>query len=270
MNTFSLNQFMLYTEDFFFRDGSIVIFHPIDVKSDSPGFLRSRKSLKEHIEYINNNDIKKAVVIAEDIGFLKQCLGLEELEIYPAVNANKFDYSPLYELPNIKKLQCETMYGLEQEKVASIDYGRFANLNETRVINSKGHENIQKAKKITDLSCYEFPVSRTLDGVIPNSNLINLEIGLSRLQTLEGIEMASKLQKLTLSYNRCLTDISSLSSLKKSLVYLDIEKCGKIQDFSVLKCLENLEVLRMRGAKKSSTPQVQQKMTELICMIIMH
>ena len=132
MNDFSLNQIMLYTDEFFFRDGAIVIFSPIDAKGDSPGFLRSRKSLEEHIEYINNNDIRKAIVVAEDISFLKQCPGLEQLDIYPAINATNFEYSPIYELQNIKKLQCVTMYGAERNKVTFIDYSKFSNYIENR------------------------------------------------------------------------------------------------------------------------------------------
>ena len=101
MKFFSFNQLPLFTEDFFFfnldscdRD-AIVIFNPMDAMIVSPVFLRSKKSLNEHIEYICNNDIKKAIIVADNIEFIKQCPSLEYIQIFPAISANEFDYSPL-------------------------------------------------------------------------------------------------------------------------------------------------------------------------------
>ena len=72
MKFISFNQLPLYTDDFFWREEAIVMFNPSDALIVSPVFLRSRKTLEEHIEYVRNNNIKKAIVIAEDINFLKQ------------------------------------------------------------------------------------------------------------------------------------------------------------------------------------------------------
>ena len=116
MKLYSLNQIPLYTDDFSFRffddvhsRDAIVIFHPMEAMIVTPVLIRSKKSLEEHIEYIHDNNIKKAIIVADDIQFLKRCPSLEYLMIFPAIDAKDFDYSPLYELPNIKWLQCETM-----------------------------------------------------------------------------------------------------------------------------------------------------------------
>ena len=75
MDFFSFNQLPLYTDDFFFRElegnnrDAIVVFNPIDALIVSPVFLRSRKSLEEHIAFIRDNNIKKAIVVAEDRSF---------------------------------------------------------------------------------------------------------------------------------------------------------------------------------------------------------
>lgn len=255
MKFFSLNQLSLYTDDFFWSElndrnkDALVIFNPMDALIVSPVFLRSRKSLEEHIEYVRNNNVKKAIVVADDINFLKQCPDLEYLMVYPAITANNFDYSPLYELKNIKWLQCETIYGLNEDIVSCIDYSHFNTLKRLGVIGNKGHLNVDKAGEIVSMQFdFGFPPAKTLDNYIPGKSLENLRINQSPLKSLSGIEVAPKLRKLILSYNRSLTDISALRHLGQSLRYLEINTCGKIRDFSVLNELHNLEFLVLKGS----------------------
>lgn len=255
MDFFSFNQLPLYTDDFFFRElegnnrDAIVIFNPIDALIVSPVFLRSRKSLEEHIAFIRDNNIKKAIVVAEDISFLKNCPSLEYLMIFPAINSNNFDYSPIYELKNIKWLQCETTYGIKNEKVANIDYAKFNELKRLGVSGKEGNINVHQAKKVASLCFYEgFPYSKKLEGFIPRESLKNLRIVQSPIQSLKGVEEAQHICRLELSYNRRLVDISALRSFSESLIYLEINMCGKICDFSVLKELHNLEFLVLKGS----------------------
>ena len=255
MKFISLNQLPLYTDDFFFRklgagnDGAIVVFNPMDALILSPVFLRSKKTLDEHVEYICSNNIKKAIVVAEDITFLKKCCDLEYLMVFPAINANDFDYSAIYELPNLKWLQCETMYGINEEKVSNIDYSYFPNVKRLGIVGDKGHINVDKAESVISLFFdFGFPNSNTLEGHLPGNLLKNLSVRQSPIHSLSGIEVASSLCKLELEYNRRLVDISALSKLSKTLRYLKINTCGKIKDFSVLNNLENLEFLILKGS----------------------
>ena len=157
LSFFTFNQLPLYTDDFFWRElggkqrDAIVVFNPADALIVSPVFLRSRKSLKEHIEYIKSNNIKKAIVVADNIEFLKECPCLEYLRVFPAVAANDFDYSPIYELPNIKWLQCETIYGTNEEKVCNIDYSRFQKLKRIGISGESGHLNVQEAGNVISM-----------------------------------------------------------------------------------------------------------------------
>ena len=64
---------------------------------------------------------------------------------------------------------------------------------------------------------------------------------------MEGIQKSKKIQCLYLHYNRSLNDISALKNVKKTLRALRIENCPKINDFSVLEELENLELLELSG-----------------------
>ena len=255
MKFITLNQLPLYTDDFFWRAlygknrDALVVFNPQDALIISPVFLRSRKSLEEHIKCIRDNNIKKAIVIAEDIQFLTQCSSLEYLKIFPAITANDFDYSPIYELSNIKWLQCETIYGADEEKVCNIDYSHFPNLKRLGISGAKGHINVHKAEKVVSLFFdFGYPNSKTLSGFLPGKNLVNFSITQSPIRSLEGIEEASKLERLDFAYNRRLTDISALRHLRETLRYLEIKACGKIRDFSVLKELHNLEFLILEGS----------------------
>ena len=149
MEFLTLNQAMPSTDDFFFRaltepnnPDAIVICNPPDAICRAPVILHSKKPLEEHIKHIQEHNLKKAVVIAEDISFLKQCPSLEYLWVIPALTAIDFDFSPVYELPNLRWLQCETVFGPHDEKYACIDYSQVRHIERLAVSGAKGHENI--------------------------------------------------------------------------------------------------------------------------------
>lgn len=263
MKFYSLNQFSLCTDEIFFRylddihsNDAIVIFNPADAMVVAPVLLRSRKTLEEHISYVQKNKVKKAIIIAEDIGFLKQCPSLEYLWIIPALAAEDFDYSPIYELPNIKWLQCETMYGIramydveEKVKVANIDYRRLTGVKRLVISGAKGHQNVSAAENVVSLQFNSgFPASKTLSSFTPKADLSYFSVCQAPIQSLEGIEDLHSVRRLELLYNRRLSDISALRHLRDSLAYLEINTCGRICDFSVLSELTNLEFLTLKGS----------------------
>ncbi len=234
--------FGLYGED------QIVIIDPPDVIWESPVVPRSRKTLDEHIRYIRDNNIRKALVIAEDIAFLRQCPSLEEVRVIPPYSAATFDYSPLYDLPNLKVLNCQTIYGFRDKLLTQVDYSHFSRLESLYVCGKKGHLNLHTLKGLKELSFAQGqPSSKTLTD-LDVSSLVDLDLCQSPIQTLAGLENAKFLSKLVISYCRQLEDISALASIQQSLTLLDIESCGKIKDFTVLNELHNLEHLRLYGS----------------------
>lgn len=256
MSRFILNEIAPYVDDFFFtsltdamtRD-AIVIHQPSYAICEAPVFLRSKKSLEEHVQHIKEQRINKAVVVAENIEFLRQCPSIEYLWVIPAISAINFDYSPLYDMPNIKWLQCNTIYGESKSSVASVDYSKLQGLQRLAIVGKKGHYNVDAATELKILCLDQGqPASGTLQGAFSGGKLEELSICQSPIRTLAGIEDAEMLQKLDLAYNRRLEDISALVGLKKSLTWLNIEKCGRIQDFSVLSELRELEYLRLDGS----------------------
>lgn len=268
MKIISLDQLPLI-DDFFWRDLSdgsgkaIVIYSPQDALSNSIGYVRSRKSFNEHIEYIRQNNIKSAIVIADDIMFLNKCPSLEALWIMPAVNAEEFDYSPLYKMENIKWLQCETIYGEYDSKSTSIDYSHFPNLETLRVCDKRGHLNIDKAKNVSNLFLWDVPKDKNLKGVFPGNSVVHLSITHSSIHSLEGIETNNKLSKIELHYCRKLNDISILSNCAETLTDLIIDHCGNLEDLSVLNELHNLESLTLLGDNKIENISFLRQMPKL-------
>lgn len=252
MGIVSLNQFAPWTEDFFFmpygeRD-ELVICNPQDSICEAPTFLRSKKTLEEHIQLVNDRQIKKAMIVAEDISFLRRCPNLEELRVIPSFNAHDFDFSPLYDMPKLRKLICCTAYGTEENRISHVDYSRFSTLESLVISGHKGHDNVAAVNGLRRLAFENNqPASKTLVGAFQGCDMEELSITASAITTLKGLEQATKLQTLELFYNRRLEDISALATVKDTLLKLDIESCGKVKDFSVLSELHHMEDLRLVG-----------------------
>lgn len=268
MGFYSLNQFPTYIDDFDWHplsdmsEKAIVIHNPQNAIVVAPFFPLSKKTLDEHIEYIQTHNIKSAILIAEDISFIKNCPSLEKIMVFPAISAEKFDYSPLYSLPNIKWLQCGTVYGRDENKITNIDYSNFPNLEKITVENT-GHLNVETANKVTTLKFYEAPRQKTIAGEIPKSILYLSITNSSPIQSIDGIEIANQLSTVKLRYNRNLKDISALENIKDTLKHLEIYNCGRITDFSVLHTLSNLEHLVLRGNNKIENLSFLAKMPKL-------
>lgn len=245
---FSMTRFSPVTDDFYFKDDYLVILSPFDVVWESPILARSQKTLEEHIQYIQENQFEKAYVVADDIAFLRQCPTITSLKIIPAYSAAKFDYSPLYDMPNLKELNCQTVYGHKDALKADVDYSHFPSLQCVYASGAKGHRNLESVKGLRHLYLGQGqPASKALTG-FDFSELEKLDLCQSSIRSLNGIDQAACIQKLSLSYCRSLEDVAALASVGKTLTSLEIESCGKIKDFSWLYHLPNLENLVLFGS----------------------
>lgn len=245
---FSMTRFSPITDDFYFQDDYLVVLSPFDVVWESPVLARSQKTLEEHIQYIQENQFEKAYVVADDIAFLRQCPTITSLKIIPAYSAAKFDYSPIYDMPNLRELNCQTVYGAKDALKAEVDYSHFPSLQIVYASGAKCHRNLESIKGLRHLYLRQGqPASKTLTG-FDFSELTELDLCQSPIQSLRGIEQAACLQKLSLSYCRSLEDVTALVSIGETLTSLEIESCGKIKDYSWLYCLPNLENLVLFGS----------------------
>lgn len=244
---FSMTMFSPATEDFYFRDDYLVILSPFDVVWAAPVLARCTRSLEAHITFIRDHGIKRAIVVAEDISFLKDCTSLECLEILVPYSAENFDYSPLYEMPNLKELNCQTIHGPKEDRCSHVDYSRISHLERLHVSGARGHQNLSAVHGLRKLYLGQGqPVSKSLTDL----DLVSLEVldlCQSPIRSLEGLERATGLRKLNLTHCRALSGLSALAALN-SLTSLEIDACGRIKDFSVLKSLHNLEELVLFGS----------------------
>jgi len=225
---------------------AIIIKNPPHAICTSPRIEVSIRSLEEQIEFINTNGIEKALIIAESIDFITKCPSLKYLSIIPSDNCGSgFDYSPLYNMPQIKSLRCSTVYGKNEEFSTCIDYSKISGLEDIHV-NLHGYKNYNTIETLKSLALHNYMEADISEAF--NSTLLDtLSIIQSKIKSLDGIQKSQKMQCLYLYHNRLLEDISALKKVKGTLRALRIDCCPKIKDFSVLSELENLELLELSG-----------------------
>lgn len=241
---------------------AIVVKYPQDVPCCSSRINGSSHSLKEQIEFINRYRIEKAFIIAENIDFITMCPTLKHLRIIPADSSgDEFDYSPLYKMSQIKSVQCSTVYGFREEFSTCIDCAKINGLEQIHIANS-GYKNFNTVETLKGLGLSNYE-KRDLSEAFSSSILDTLSIFQSKITTLEGIQKSQKMQCLYLYFNRSLQDISALKKVKRTLRALRIENCPKINDFSVLGELENLELLELSGSNELPGLSFLKKMKNL-------
>ena len=228
---------------------AVVIRHPHNVECSFSKTNGSRRSLKEQIDFINEHKIKKALVISDNIDFITECPGLNFLRIVPADNSGDgFDYTPLYKMPQIKSLQCSTIYGDKNAFSTVIDCAKIKGLEDIHISNA-GYKNYTTLRSLKSLGLTHYE-NDDLSQAFCSSVLDTLSIFQSKIRTLNGIQKSQKMQCLYLYNNRSLQNISALKEVKNSLRALRIENCPKIDNFSVLAELESLELLELSGSNE--------------------
>ena len=241
---------------------AIVVKYPQDVPCFSSRINGSHHSLEEQVEFINKHRIEKALIITENIDFITMCPTLKHLRIVPADSSgDEFDYSPLYKMPQIKSLQCSTVYGFREEFSTCIDCAKINGLEDIH-ITKFGYKNFNTVETLKGLSLANYE-KRDMSGAFSSSILDTLSIFQSKIITLDGIQKSQRMQCLYLYYNRSLQDISALKKVKRTLRALRIENCPKINDFSVLGELENLELLELSGNNELLSLGFLKKMKKL-------
>lgn len=254
-DTYTFQQGYLHRQGYMFAPlthsniyDAIVIKNPSHCEAWCPKYGFSGYSLEEHIELINQFQLEKAIIIAEDISFITRCPSLKYLNIILADTAvDKFDYSPLYDMPCIKDLTCTTAYGGPREHLhTTIDYSKVKGLINVG-ISGKGHLNYNLVDTLEELHISGDKTHQNLTSISNSQNLKRIWFLQCGLKSLSGIERFMKIQDLSFAYMRSLYDISQLSHAADSLRALSIENCPKITDFSVLFELVNLEHLYLHG-----------------------
>ena len=179
------------------------------------------------------------------------------------------DYSPLYNLPEVRAVSCQNVaddfsgYPIDHPLV-EIDYAKIHGLLDLSVQPNKKTLNIEKIDTLQSLyiACYKSK-TKNLQTLFSSRNLQQLIMVMGNQKSLDGIEKSEKLQILYLYYARSLQDISALEKVKKTLKVLCLDHCPKIEDYSVLEKMENLQNLMIYGNHKISDIQFIRKINSL-------
>lgn len=206
--------------------------------------------LEDYKQFIIENRIEQAQIIMPNLNILDYCKNLKYLNIAPSYTAPaNFDFSPLYEIPEVLSLNCCNQYGDKNQYISEIDYSKINGIVELIVGINKGTKNYNRIETLKSLQVGAF-CSSDISDLFCSKELDSLRLIECKVSSLKGIEKATKLQCLYLHYNRTLQDITALNKVKKTLKALRIENCPKIKDFSVLEELENLELLELTGSNE--------------------
>ncbi len=226
-----------------------------------------RREIETYVDYINRHCIEQAYIVEPDLSFLRQCPTLKYLKIYAPYNVkDKFDLTPLYDMPEVKLLNCGNFYGNQYGdqymKFAEIDFSKIKGLQDLSFGMNKGTKNYNKVESLKTLSVGGYKAENLTD-LFCSTQLDTLEFRQGSFKSLDGIEKSEKMQCLYIYYNRGLNDISALRKVKKTLKALRIENCPNIKDFSVLEELENLEKLVLWGNNELPNLSFLKKMKKM-------
>ena len=214
------------------------------------GFPNSKRTLEEHIQFIKKNNLKKAVILADDLEFLTRVPMSKHLSITIGKDVSRIDYTPLYTMPEVLSLGI----GREDFEPLSmpVDYSKIKGLVDVGV-SAKEDFNYEKIETLKSLKVSDWR-KKDLKALFVSKQLDTLSMIQCGMHSLDGIEQSDCMQCVYLHYNRSLRDINALNRVKKSLKALRIENCPKIEDFSILSELENLELLELTG--KNTLPSL--------------
>ena len=232
------------------RDGFefVSMFYPF-YRKDAIKVVVDRRTTEDYQEYIREHGIEKAELIMPNLKILQHCPSLKYLKICPSYNAPaQFDFSPLYEMSEIKSLNCQNRYGNREQYFSELDYSKLHGLIDLFIGVNKDTLNYNKVETLKSMSVGGFKgKNKDLSDLFCSKELDTLSLVQCGIYSLNGIDTSQKMQCLYLNYNRALQDISALSKVKDTLKALRIENCPKIKDFSVLGELDHLELLELSG-----------------------
>lgn len=240
---------------------TLIVRHPYDAPYMG-SLLKSKKTLEEHINFINKHKLEKVLIISDNVEFITKCPTLKYIQVSPSVPQDNFDYSPLYKMPCIKSLNYMMSYGKNQ----IIDYSKIKGLEDIHIKNKYqvNYEQIETLRTLAITDYQEEDVSK----LFKSSILDTLIIFTSKIKSLKGIDNSQKVQCLYLVNNRNLEDISELDKINKTLKSLTIENSSKLIDFSVLNKLTNLEYLKIIGNNKIKNLEFIKELKNLKTLIL--
>ncbi len=211
----------------------------------------------EYISFIQEKQIKAAMVILDDFSFLSKCPSIEMLDLRPSYQApNHIAFEPVYQMPNLKMLEPTTIYGVDDCHWSEFDCEKLISAPTLEWFGAsckKGIKNIAALTALKSLLLSSYNKADDLHDAIGSASLDTLSLLYCRVKSLEGLQTSKNLTVMKLASCFKLENIDALYSARNTLQGLVIDSCKNIKDYSVLGELRNLTRLSLIGSGKIPT-----------------
>lgn len=190
---------------------------------------------------------------AEDLNFLKEIPSVKAIYIQDRIE----DINGLYHLHDLDYLM---LTGTKLE----FDISRFRKLCKFRGGWSCKLKNLNKCQTIEKLALWNYnPNKKNLTPISSLNNVKELELNISAIHSLDGIEKLMKLEVIRLNYLSKLEEIEKLEKLKANLTILRFDHCKKIKSFEGISLLTNLKELGINECGSIPSLKFITSLTEL-------
>jgi len=200
---------------------------------------------------MKENGIKR-VLISSYHGFksdnLKSIMPLNNWIEELVIGSERMSYDGLSDFHNL------TLLGVLDNKKDVVDLNNFPNLITLNCSLTKRLTGLENCKKLRNLTVSDYKSkSNDLTAFPVLEKLQSLNLIITSITSLQGIERFSDLKKLEIFRASKLERISSLLTLSESLESLEIEQCKKIMDYEILGRMQSLRkiILSNSGEIKS-------------------
>lgn len=216
--------------------------HKILIGTDGTKFfLFDSDRINEGIRYVRENQLQYIGINSfigfkgTDISFLRE---LSDFVEGITIAETYFDLSILNELHRLVFL------GFADNKKTVIDLSNFPNLSMLACEYSKRLLSLESCEQLRNLTLTGFKsVDKTIEKIPPLSSLITLNLFITNITSLGGIDHFPLLRELILFRASRLENIAAVKDVKNTLTMIEFDLCKQIRNYEVIAELTNLEKL---------------------------
>lgn len=215
--------------------------------------------LSECVQFIRNNCISNIYICdlyydLNNLDFLKECPNISSININSQL-INKVD--GLYELRNLKEI-------ILQDIDCIVDLSYFQKLESFLGTWNKNYINLTSLVHLKKLRLDNYKSkSKSLKELCIFNELRSLMLVKSSIESLDGIDIMSKLTSARFYYLKKLSNIETIDKIK-SLADIDFEACKKITDYEILKNNKQLKTIKIFNCGKIKSIEFIKELPELV------